>query len=94
MGDTNRTFVVYKQKPTDFQCDHLLTATQTNTKLRVARQWAHSTILGSAHFRTVKMLLTEAGQSNKNSVHARTGNMAIEEQTDHVIIVVLTSLTP
>ena len=39
LGDTNRTFVVYKQKPTDFQCDHLLTATQTNTKLRVARQW-------------------------------------------------------
>ena len=39
LGDTNRTFVVYKQKPTDFQCDHLLTATQTNTKLRVAKQW-------------------------------------------------------
>ena len=38
LGDTNRTFVVYKQKPTDFQCDHLLTVTQTNTKLRVARQ--------------------------------------------------------
>ena len=29
LGDTNRIFVVYKQKPTDFQCDHLLTATQT-----------------------------------------------------------------
>ena len=39
LGDTSRTFVVYKQKPIDFQCDHLLTATQTNTKLRVARQW-------------------------------------------------------
>ena len=39
LGDTNRTIVVYKQKPTDFQCDQLLTATQTNTKLRVARQW-------------------------------------------------------
>ena len=33
------------------------------------------TMLGSAHFRTVKMLLTEAASRTENSVHVRTGNM-------------------
>ena len=32
LGDTNRTLVVYKQKPTYFQCDHLLTAVHRPTQ--------------------------------------------------------------